>query len=337
MHSKRGQDLPDELNNYLESYLSNLKRLNKSAHTIVNYRADLIKFFTWIHEVKNIGLNKVNGDIISEYKEFLQNGGDVYKTRPKMGKFQFIFWFNAIALATLFKKRGPKSLLFFQSPLSVGSRRRHLSGLKNFFQYLKETHEDHGQKFSKNPVKSKIHAIKLKDIDVISTRLLKHKDFELAFEKSFRTKDRLILLLLYYGGMRLSELSFLKYRDFDLQNKCITFVRKGGSIHRLFIKNADQIFSYYHFYISQTGMESEYLFHNKSKKAYSTKAVYNLIMKILERAEVDAAITPHSFRKACATNLYRETKDLLAVRDYLNHSDAKVTQTYIETSDLKLI
>ena len=36
------------------------------------------------------------------------------------------------------------------------------------------------------------------------------------------------------------------------------------------------------------------------------------------------------FSEARATNLYLRTKDLLFVRDYLNHKDAKVTQTYID-------
>jgi len=45
-------------------------------------------------------------------------------------------------------------------------------------------------------------------------------------------------------------------------------------------------------------------------------------------------LTPHSFRKAFATQLYLKTKDLLYVRDYLHHSDAKITQTYIDKGSL---
>ena len=59
--------------------------------------------------------------------------------------------------------------------------------------------------------------------------------------------------------------------------------------------------------------------------------MYNRIIKIFRKSMCPSdELTPHSFRKACATNLYEQTKDLLFVRDYLNHSDAKVTQTYIE-------
>ena len=60
-------------------------------------------------------------------------------------------------------------------------------------------------------------------------------------------------------------------------------------------------------------------------------------MKIIERATLEISdITPHSFRKACATELYMKSKDLLYVRDYLNHKDAKVTQTYIDKKTLSM-
>ena len=79
---------------------------------------------------------------------------------------------------------------------------------------------------------------------------------------------------------------------------------------------------------------TDFLFQNKEGRPYSLKTFYNQIMKIIERAEVTPGISPHSFRKACATNLYIKTLDLLYVRDYLNHSDAKVTQTYIDKATL---
>ena len=47
-------------------------------------------------------------------------------------------------------------------------------------------------------------------------------------------------------------------------------------------------------------------------------------MKILKDSGCNGSLGPHSFRKACATNLYLRHKDLLLVRDYLNHKDAKV-------------
>lgn len=318
----------------MDAYLDNLSRMNKSDHTIRNYRADLVKFFTWVEHVENTQLNKVNGEMISRYKEFLNNGGPVYKEILRHPQVAFLLWFKILFSKARFKSRTEKSLLLFQAPMSVASRRRHLSSLKNFFQYLKEINEDSSAKFSKNPVKSKIHAISLKDVDVIPTKMVSRDEFKLIDEKTWRTKERLMLYLLYYGGLRLSELCYLKISNFDRHARVITFARKGGSIHTLVIQKEELVFKNLEFYLSQHEFLSDYLFQNKDGKPYSLKTFYNQIMKIIERAGVSEGISPHSFRKACATNLYIKTKDLLYVRDYLNHSDAKVTQTYIDKATL---
>ena len=77
------------------------------------------------------------------------------------------------------------------------------------------------------------------------------------------------------------------------------------------------------------------LFSGKKSAKYDIKSIYNWILRICLKSNVDSEITPHSFRKACATYLYFQTKDLLYVRDYLNHNDAKVTQTYIDSKLLQ--
>lgn len=317
----------------MDNYLQNLSRLNKSAHTVNNYRADLIKFFIWIQHVEQLKLSKINGEIIGKYKEFLANGGQIHHEIKGEGSW-VASWFKGLFLRAKISKISKKQLLLQQSPMSVASRRRHLSSLKNFFQYLKEVNEDTSNKFKNNPVKNKLHAITLKDIDVVPTKMMTREEFRLIDEKTYRTKERLMLYLLYYGGLRLSELCYLKISNFDRGGRILTFDRKGGSIHTLAIQKDEQIFKNLEFYLAQNEFKSDFLFQNKSGKPYSLKTFYNQIMKIIHRADVSIDLTPHSFRKACATNLYIRTKDLLFVRDYLNHADAKVTQTYIDRKTL---
>jgi integrase/recombinase XerD len=321
----------------MDKYLQNLERLNKSDHTIKNYRADLLKFLVWLHSNQDLKLEKVNGETIGLYKEFLNNGGNVYKRAWINFTGYIAFWLKKILQKTLVKSTPEKELLYYQMPMSVSSRRRHLSSLKNFFEYLKESHEDSSDKFLKNPVKSKIHAITLKDIDITPTAMLARADFKIIEEKTFRTNERLMLYLLYYAGLRLSELCFLKISNFDFQTRTITFTRKGGSVHTLAVQKEEIIFKNLKFYLEQNKFYSDFLFQNKEGRPYSLKAMYNKIMKIIKRADlVDVEITPHSFRKACATELYMKSRDLLYVRDYLNHKDAKVTQTYIDKKTLSM-
>lgn len=48
-------------------------------------------------------------------------------------------------------------------------------------------------------------------------------------------------------------------------------------------------------------------------------------------------VSSHSFRKCLASDLYDKTgHDIEAVREFLNHSSTKITQTYIKRSDAQL-
>ena len=56
---------------WIDQFLVNCSHLNKSELTIQNYRADLLKFIRWHEAKKRSLLNKIDGQTISEYKNFL--------------------------------------------------------------------------------------------------------------------------------------------------------------------------------------------------------------------------------------------------------------------------
>ncbi len=307
---------------WLAEYLENCAQVNRSIHTIKNYEADLKKFLKWFEANHTFPISKATGDTITQYRDYL--AGKV----SKKSKPQFFKIFD------IFKKKNEAP---YMAPevLSIASQKRHLSSISNFFEFLKQTHEDNSRIFLKNPVKSKLHTIKLKEVDVQNTLNLRRKDWDRIQTTVHRTRERLIVYLLYYGGLRLSELSHLKVDNFDLKDQSIKFARKGGYIHHLRPQKGDLIFAQLDYFLKNRKVDSEFLFASKSGKRLSTKALYNLIMKIFAKSGCTEGLTPHSFRKACATNLYLKTKDLLLVRDYLNHKDAKVTQTYIDKPTLE--
>ncbi|WP_290730706.1 site-specific integrase [Halobacteriovorax sp. JY17] len=305
---------------WLNQYLENCSKQNKSIHTIKNYKSDLDKYLLWYEFTFNSPISAKKKDIIGLYKSFLLNGGLLYK------KESF--------LRRLLRFRPKKVILFEQSPLSNNSTKRHLSSIKNFYEFLKQTHEDHSNLFLINPVKEKIHGIKVKDTDITHTPILPYEQWRILIESTYRTRERLILQLLYWGGLRLSELTQLKFSNFDSQRKTMKVIRKGGYIHEFHPQRFDEIMKDITFLMRDA--KSDFIFTNYLGNCLSTRSMYNLIKKLLKVNCCDEDLGPHSFRKACATNLYKKTKDLLLVRDYLNHHDAKVTQTYIDIEPTKV-
>ena len=275
-------------------------------------------------------INKINGQTISEYKDFLTLGGSVtLSSSSKKSVKGFLF-----KIKRMIKGEKTFSPQLKQTALAVTSRRRHLSTLKNFFEFLKQTHEDSSRLFKINPVKSKIHAIKLKEVDVQHTPIIKKEEWAALNEVIHRVRDRLMLNLLYWGGLRLGELTNLEIKNFDIESQTLCFKRKGGDVHTLRPQRAESIFRLFKAYLAYREKNPTYLFINKKGRPLSQKTLYNIIIRLFRKAGCAENLSPHSFRKACATNLYIKRKDLLFVRDYLNHKDALVTQTYIDKKTL---
>lgn len=373
---------------WLNDFLSNCQKANKSERTIANYRCDLLKYISWYEKNHRGQLNTANAKTISQYHSYISNqelNSEQLPTKKSLLK-NFYSFLSKLKLSkklgkNLSKKLGkastqshnlpsssPDSLLSDSSPayssslstssssslptassvltsssktassaslplqLAVASRRRHLSAIKNFYEFLRQSNEDSNNLFGPNPVKTKLHSIRLKDEDMVPTKLLTAEDWAALTNSTYRIREVLMINLLYYGGLRLNELTQLKVDSFDRSKLLVRFARKGGDIHTLYIQKGKLIFSLLDKYLSQRKHpQAPYLFTNPRGDALTSRAVYNIIMKIIIKAGCPSnGITPHSFRKACATNLYRKSKDLLYVRNYLNHADAKVTQTYIE-------
>lgn len=147
-------------------------------------------------------------------------------------------------------------------------------------------------------------------------------------------KERLFLSLLYWGGLRISEAKNLKVDQLDLNSNMLNVLRKGGKRHHYFIYDDGKLALWWEAYAAKHG--SEYLFASSYFNSPITRrGAYKLVKRCFEKANLPRELSPHGLRKACATRLYQQTKDLLFVRDYLNHSDAKVTQRYIEISGPK--
>jgi integrase/recombinase XerD len=325
---------------WLAEFLHNCENSNKSPRTIINYRADLIKFIIWFEtNYQGVPLNKAQAQTIGHYKEFLTQGKNNFDMTKLSNKNILKKIFSRFSFKLKKSSLNPNAPLLTHPHLkglrlAVSSRRRHLSAIRNFYEFLKQSNEDQNKLFPSNPVKPKLHGIKLKEQDVESTKLLTAKDWEAIENSIYKIREKLIVSLLYWGGLRLSELCQLKIHNFDHTHQSVKFNRKGGYVHDLKLQNGNKIFSLLKIYLQQNPIQSEYLFCNKKGRPISSRSMYTTIIKIFVKSLCPTVgLTPHSFRKACATNLYKKTKDLLFVRDYLNHADAKVTQTYIEKQD----
>jgi integrase/recombinase XerD len=302
---------------WLQQFLETQKQLNRSSFTLVNYEADLRKFLLWAQFECRRSLRRLRPCDMTRYMIFLEAGGEVQKRPP-------IWWPFA------------KTLLVYRQPaLKVASRKRHFSALRQFFEYLSAADRRRGWFRFKTPIVSILHTIQLKEQDTNPTTALRPEAFARLFELATKLQDRLALALLFFGGIRLSELVSIRVDSIHFSSHSIVLRRKGGRVHTLRIEQFGEIEPLILAHLKRRKKASEWLFAGiVPERPITARAMAMRLERLLKKLANSTDLTPHSFRKGRATLLYQKTRDLLFVRDYLNHRDAKVTQNYIDTQYL---
>nr|WP_235247389.1 tyrosine-type recombinase/integrase [Fusobacterium perfoetens] len=168
------------------------------------------------------------------------------------------------------------------------------------------------------------------------------KNYKVTGEKEYR--NTIIMYTLFYTGMRSQELLDLEYRNI-LKRDEDYFIKieksKSGKelykpIHPTLVEKLkefkDYIMKMYGF--SSEDMEERFVFssHYEKNTKLSYKALYNIIQDMGKVVGLD--ISPHNIRHAIATELSSNGADLLEIRDFLGHSDTRVTEIYINAKSL---
>ncbi len=218
--------------------------------------------------------------------------------------------------------------------LSAKTINRKVSTLKSFFKYLLKQGA-----ISQTPLATVITPKISKRLpafvaeDDIST-LIRYVEFPDTW--SGRT-DRLILLLFYNTGMRLSELIQLKENQLDASYSQVKVLGKGNKERVIPVQSA--LVKELILYTKEKPERVEgvaNLFVNEKGKPLYPKYVYNMVKKYLSAVTTIQKKSPHVLRHTFATHLMNNGADLNAVKELLGHSSLAATQVYTHNTIEKL-
>jgi integrase/recombinase XerD len=136
------------------------------------------------------------------------------------------------------------------------------------------------------------------------------------------------MALMLKTGLRLSEVINLRLKDIDFKNGDL-YVRqgKGSRDRKLYIR--PEIASAIEKWLSWRKVKSPYVF---TPLSTNTKLKPRYIQKFVKRYAIRAGINknihPHTLRHTFASDLYRETKNLVLVQKALGHADISTTTIY---------
>lgn len=149
--------------------------------------------------------------------------------------------------------------------------------------------------------------------------------------------DRMIFLLFYQTGMRLSELINLREEDVNTSGLSLKVLGKGNKerVIPMSIELADSIAAYTKAK-KDIAPDSDALLVTEKGKKLSPRSVYERVRSILQLVTTIEKKSPHILRHSFATHLANAGADLNAVKELLGHSSLAATQVYTHNTIDKL-
>lgn len=286
-------------------YISYLKEKGLANNTIISYTNDLNSFFN---------------DIYARSDEYV-TAVDIHK------------WVDQMVNSTDLK------------PLAISTINRRLNSLRSYYSWA-----TNNNKLQHNPMRE-IQDLKSVDEDYEKILWLTEEEFEdllhlirkkpvnsrgVNTEEKYR-RDRAIIYLLTYAGLRVNELSNLKLTDIDLELKRIRVVGKGMKVrtipisHTLFAEIQDWLKFRLEMKKQKTHVaQSPYVFYSQRSSKFTVRGIQSMIESY---SLPKKKLTPHMFRHTfCKWMLRATNNDIEKVRRLAGHSNITTTSRYLKDS-----
>lgn len=246
---------------------------------------------------------------------------------------QFLAYLNTIGTPTLqqLKATHVRGWMadMMQNNIAPRSIHRKISSLRAFVKHLRKDGQiNHDPLLKITTPKTPKHLVK--DIPAEDLKNMFNRFPWQEIETGER--DRLLLLLFYTSGMRLSELIGLKTSDIDLSRRNIRVLGKRNKVR--LIPLHDEIEELLKLYLQQ--IDRGYLFSLPSGEPLYPMFVYRMVNKYLKLFSSAAKTSPHVLRHSFATHMLNNGANLMAIKDILGHANLSATQVYTKNSFEKL-
>ncbi len=140
-------------------------------------------------------------------------------------------------------------------------------------------------------------------------------------------KHKCILLTIYSGGLRLSELTNLRLADIRRDDNAI-FVKGGKGKKDRYTVLSSKLIKHLDIYC-QHYKPDYWLFEGDTGGQYSNRSVQNILRAAVEKSQVNPYATVHTLRHSFATHMVLKGENLHYVQKLLGHESPETTEIYL--------
>jgi integrase/recombinase XerD len=147
-------------------------------------------------------------------------------------------------------------------------------------------------------------------------------------------KHKLILLIIYSGGLRLGEVINIRKKDISLHRRTI-FIKNGKGKKDRFVTLAEQVVPYLDEYKKRYNPKY-WLFEGQHGGQYSRSSIQKVFRIALQKSRVFAYGTVHTLRHSYATHCIENGFSVALLQEALGHGSIKTTERYLHISNKAL-
>ncbi|MBC7420525.1 MAG: tyrosine-type recombinase/integrase [Bdellovibrio sp.] len=213
--------------------------------------------------------------------------------------------------------------------LSLASRNRKIATLKSFFNWLyreKLIDKNYGSMLICPQVPKKIpHFLSVDEVISIlhffNQQSIASSDLK---KQAYFLKQKTLFLLLYGGGLRISEACAVQWKDTQLDQRRILILGKGGKERYCVLP----VFCFDHLQkISK--QKTKYVF---GEAPLHTRIGYEMIRDLGKKTGLMNTLHPHALRHSFATHLLASGANLRTLQSLLGHDSLTATEKYTHLS-----
>jgi len=286
----------------VEQYLNYLTVIKaRSQNTILEYRIDLLSFFSFIASCNNelhvdfsyVDINFINTITLNDMYSFISYCQKEFKSSP-------------------------------------GTRARKIVSIRQFWKYLKtKVH------LIENNIAEELETPKLPKR--IPKYLTLEESVRLLIECKRSPRDNCIITIFLNCALRLSELVNLNIDQ--INGDVLNVIGKGNKERKIFLTPAvKQSLSIWMQIRSQMPVSENALFISRNKRRITTRSVQNIVKKHIKAAGLNSEeISVHKLRHSAATLMYKYGHvDIRSLQQILGHESIATTEIYTHIDENQL-
>jgi len=209
-----------------------------------------------------------------------------------------------------------------RSGLQPGTLRHMLSACRSFFNFLaRDGHVAINPAAGVRSPKLRRRLPEVLDVDEVAALL------EFPPDDPEAVRDRALFELLYSSGLRVSELTGVRWRDLDLGEGMVRVTGKGSKT-RIVPVGAKALTALAALQAQDRPGAGDVLVHGRLGKPLTPNGVRLRLKRRARDQGVWKRVYPHLLRHSFASHILESSGDLRAVQEMLGHADIATTQIY---------